>query len=807
MKNNKTPGEDGIPVDFYKVFWNQLKKPFMQMMHEVYEKGKLHCTARQGILNLIPKAGKDARVVKNLRPITLLNTDYKIIEKGVAEKMIPSLNQIIHRDQRGFMKNRRISVNIRKLLDIMHMADVQDMEAVVLSMDFVKCFDRCSFRILFGSLDYFGFGEMVKTWTEILYKDFMVKIQNNGHFSSHIDIERGVHQGGCCSAIYFLVIAEILAISLRGNEEIEGIVVKEIISLLNQFADDMDIFSMASEKSIRAIMGELHSFQLQSGFLVSYDKTTLYRIGSLRYSKAAMYNITDFAWSSADIKVLGVTISYDEISDKNFEPMISKVRTILGSWENRGLSLLGKVQVINSLIASQFVYKMMVLPNISSRIIKCLENEIRDYLWNGKKSKVAFRTLQNDKQNGGLKLVNLKYKEKALKATWPQILKTEPEYSQIVYNILRCSTLGEDLWRCNLKMEDVQYLRIKEEFWHQVLESWCLYNFNNNVRVENQLLWYNSLIRVRGKPIFWQDMYKNGLKYVHQLFEGGDFRSQECMWEDFRLSPLRYNSLKVSIPLCWKQFFQEYGHQILFSPIPPHNYDQSITVKLKNFAREVYWTIMDDILVIHNKYLKWRQELGEEWGEEANLIDYGKYHKRLYAITNVPKFRSFQYRVLQRALVTNVQMKHWGMIESDLCSFCGECRESISHLLASCSMVLSLWGRVKGWLEVKYEGISMEWGIKNIIFNTVARTDRHVINFLVLVTKQYIYRQRCMKSNLSFAELIRIFEKYSRIEKYIAIKHGKLPMYVKKWENLKKDSTYNVRVDISEFISEYVLEM
>ena len=233
-------------------------------------------TARQGVLNLIPKAAKDTRFVQNLRPITLLNTDYKIIEKAIANKMIPALPYIIHTDQRGFMKNRRISVNIRKMLDIIHEAQVEDLEAVVLSLDFVKCFDKCSFSILHGSLDFFGFGGIVRDWTQILYKHYSVKIQNNGHFSEKIDIKKGVHQGGCCSSIYFLVIAEILAIALRGNEQIEGLTVRDIRNLLNQFADDMDIFSYASKESIQAIFNELESFRLQSGFMLSYEKTTLY---------------------------------------------------------------------------------------------------------------------------------------------------------------------------------------------------------------------------------------------------------------------------------------------------------------------------------------------------------------------------------------------------------------------------------------------------------------------------------------------------------------------------------------------------
>ena len=137
----------------------------------------------------------DTRYVKNLRPITLPNTDYKIIEKAIANKMAPPLKYIISQDQRGFMKNRRISGNLRKMLDIIHQAKVEDLEAVILSLDFVKCFDRCSFSILHGSLEFFQFGIIVQQWTKILYQDYQVKIQNNGYFSSPILIQKGVHQG------------------------------------------------------------------------------------------------------------------------------------------------------------------------------------------------------------------------------------------------------------------------------------------------------------------------------------------------------------------------------------------------------------------------------------------------------------------------------------------------------------------------------------------------------------------------------------------------------------------------------------
>ena len=635
MNNCKTPGEDGLPIEIYKVFWNQLKEPFYNMVLQCYKTGIMHESARKGILNLIPKANKDTRFVKNLRPITLLNTDYKIIEKAIANKIIPALEHIIYKDQRGFMEDRRISVNIRKMLDIMHQVEKEDLEAIVMSLDFVKCFDKCSFSILHGSLEYFGFGNIVQDWTKILYRDFTVKIQNNGYFSSPIEIKKGVHQGGCCSAVYFLVIAEILAISLRENTNIDGITIKDIKNLLNQFADDMDIFSLCNEKSLKAIHEELEKFKWQSGFTVSYEKTTIYRIGSLRHSNAQLYDMNQFTWSNQDINVLGITIAHEEILDKNYQQMVKKTEGILNSWTNRGLSLIGKIQVVNTLVASLFVYKMMVLPTIPQQIIKKIDNVIRQYIWNGKKAKISYKTLQNPKDQGGLNLVDLKRKDRALKATWPKILAQEQEYSDLVYSQLRVNNLKENIWRCSLRAEDVSHIGISNQFWEDVLRSWCEFNSYHMRRTENQIIWYNSNIRVKGKPFFWKDIYEKGLMYVHQLFCNGTLIPSLEAREAFGLTELRYNSLKSAIPVEWRRFFAENVTQSFF-PLPPHNYDKAFGEYKDNLTRQVYKSSADDILLCHNKYIKWREELGENFCE--GILDFGKRHMDIYRITNIAKF-------------------------------------------------------------------------------------------------------------------------------------------------------------------------
>ena len=796
MNNNKTPGEDGLPVEFYKIFWPQIKSLFYDMVSETYTEGMLHSSARKGILNLIPKPGKDSRYIKNLRPITLLNVDYKIIEKAIANLMIPALEYIIHKDQRGFMKNRRISVNIRKMLDIIHSAESQDLEAVVMSLDFVKCFDKCSFSILHGSLDFFGFGKTVKDWTRILYKDFTVKVQNNGYFSDHIGIHKGVHQGGCCSSIYFLVIAEILALSLRHNESIDGITIADIRNLLNQFADDMDIFSLCNEKSLKAIHSELEDFRMQSGFTVSYDKTTIYRIGSLRHTDAQLYSLDQFIWSNKDINVLGVTIAHEDLVEKNYSKIVGKARNILEAWYNRGLSLIGKVQIVNTLVASLFVYKMMVLPSIPEKVVKNVDNLIRDFLWSGKKAKIALPTLQNPKNQGGLNLVNLKKKEIALKSPWPQILYEEEDYASIVYSLLKASTLREDIWRCTLLPEDVKKLKVKSEFWANVLEAWCHFNFLHDSRVENQLIWYNSNIRVRNKPFFWADIYRRGLTYVHQLFVDGGFKTDVQMQNEFGLNTLRYNTLKVAIPKKFVDFFK-LNQQAAFLPLAPHNYDMCIQVWGNNFSRKVSRFLADDITLIHNKWVKWEQELGSPLGED--IYHYTSSFNRLYSVTNIPKFRSFQFRLLHRALVTNVHLHRWSIKESDLCTFCKHEKETLTHLFVTCKEVSMLWEKVTKYLVSRYPGVTLEINAHNIINNAITPGKGDVINFVVLLTKQFIYAQKCLGGDIHFPYLMQKIRMVEQIEKYIAVKNGKLAIHNRKWSRKKEE------ISVSDVIHEFLV--
>lgn len=118
LKKNKCPGTDGLTPELYLHFWPYLAKNFKLLFSEIVDNKLLHSSARDGILTLLGKLDKDPLLVPNWRPITLLNTDYKLFAKVLANRLLHVLPQLVGDDQFGYIKGRSISDNLLDLFSI-----------------------------------------------------------------------------------------------------------------------------------------------------------------------------------------------------------------------------------------------------------------------------------------------------------------------------------------------------------------------------------------------------------------------------------------------------------------------------------------------------------------------------------------------------------------------------------------------------------------------------------------------------------------------------------------------------------------
>ena len=87
FKTGKTPGNDGIPVEFYRVFWPLLGKFMVDSFNEAYNKKEMSHSQKQAVITLIEKKGKDRNYLENWRPISLINVDAKIASKVIATRV------------------------------------------------------------------------------------------------------------------------------------------------------------------------------------------------------------------------------------------------------------------------------------------------------------------------------------------------------------------------------------------------------------------------------------------------------------------------------------------------------------------------------------------------------------------------------------------------------------------------------------------------------------------------------------------------------------------------------------------------
>ena len=128
----------------------------------------LSVTQCLGIITLIPKGSKDKTLLKNWRPLTLLNSLYELASGCIAERIKPHLDSIIHRDQKGFVAGRYIGEAVMTTYDLIHWAKVNHRTGILLLLDFEKAYDTLSFSYIKKCLIFFNFGESLIKWIELL---------------------------------------------------------------------------------------------------------------------------------------------------------------------------------------------------------------------------------------------------------------------------------------------------------------------------------------------------------------------------------------------------------------------------------------------------------------------------------------------------------------------------------------------------------------------------------------------------------------------------------------------------------------
>lgn len=416
MKNGKAPGCDGLPPEFFRRFWEDLGPLLLQSFQHSLRVGKLTPDQRRGIISLIPKKGKDKTCIQNWRPISMLNTDFKILAKALARRLSCVLPSIVHHNQTGFVPTRYIGDNIKNIQALMDFTQETGRSGIFVSLDFAAAFDSLDHKFLFKSLGTFQLGDTFMSWVKLLYESTESCILNCGTSSGWFPFNRGVRQGCPISPFLFVLAVEKLADVIRQDPLIRGIDLLDSNTKMLQFADDSSLF-LQDESSLLTALQTIQSFQSVSGLGLNIGKSQGIIIGDIHLQSDLAKAIP---WGHK-LHILGINFDVREYENKdvelNFRPALQKMKRVCDSWSLRNISLKGKTVVLNTLVLPIIYYQCTMLP-VPHSVFKEIDAMISSFLWMGKCPKISRAALEQNTGAGGLGLHSIYSRVKAAKLNW-----------------------------------------------------------------------------------------------------------------------------------------------------------------------------------------------------------------------------------------------------------------------------------------------------------------------------------------------------------------------------------------------------
>ena len=218
----KLPGSDGFSTEFYLFFWDLLAPLLLRVANSCYRGGELVNSMKGSVTRLIYKKRGDIKDLKNWRPISLLNVDYKIVSKAITVRLSKVLEHVVGPAQTCSVPGRSILANTFLLQDTLDYIERTNEPAILLSLDQEKAFDRVDRSFLLELLPSLGFGPSFCRWVTTLYSGANMRIILNDWLTPQIPLERGVRQGDPLSPLLYVLCVEILANLIRTCPQIEG---------------------------------------------------------------------------------------------------------------------------------------------------------------------------------------------------------------------------------------------------------------------------------------------------------------------------------------------------------------------------------------------------------------------------------------------------------------------------------------------------------------------------------------------------------------------------------------------------------
>ena len=745
LNKDSSPGSDGLTAIFYLTFWEQLKNLLFKSIEESIVHKSLTLTQRRAIITLLPK-GNDQEQLKHIsrwRPISLTNLDYKLFSKVLAMRLQSVLHTLINENQVGFLKNRSINDHIRLIDDMINIANKNNLQGMLISLDFQKAFDSVSKNSIIACMKRFNFGPIYTNYVATILNDTEASVKNAGWLSSWFTTSRGVRQGCCLSPLLFILVVECLAIKIRSNDSIKSMSFlnnnRDKDTKLLQYADDITLFIKCIE-SLSLTLKEIDSFKQISGLILNREKSIGMWLGR---DKGRPPGGEGIKWLKEDenIKILGIYYSSNteaSLIEQNWSTKIEEVKRVMMQWSRRNISLWGKSIIVKTFILSKlnYILQSLCLPD---HVLKLIDSLVFKFIWkSGSNStgheRIKRTTLCLDVSEGGISMISIIDQQHVMLIKW--MLKINKNKNSIHYAIVNEVLKGiggiQYFLNCNTNITCFKGLNtVYNMYWQKAITAWIPFD-KSLFAIDNDMslaMFNNKGILHHNMPLFINKWIDSNFKYLYQLLKvDGQIKTYQEVQQE--IGP--YGGLMLDYMAVCKAVIKS-GINLTSINHDPTTLNITMPLISNKALRRLIASKKGLLLNCTNVWLR-------------KQVDISRYFTIGLESTKESRLKLLHFNIIHNCYPTNELLTQMRMKQSNKCDFCQEV-DFLEHFFYECQRLRIFWHDVEYIMNTilnQYVRINNTIALLGITKNDTTANAKRIneANHLLLIARMSISKLR-----------------------------------------------------------------
>lgn len=254
----------------------------------------------------------------------------------------------------GFIPLHQAGDNTRKVIDLIHVANRDNTESLILSLDAEKVFDCPGWPFMLATLSHMGFRGTFLRAVQHLYTNPTSQVKTPFATSPTFPATNGTHQGYPLSPVRFALCVEPLVATIRRNPDIRCISVRGKEFKTSLFADDIILTLTQPRISLPNLHTELDKYGELSRYKMNASKSMALPLKVPEKELLHLQSEFPYNWERISLKYLGVNLtpSFDSLYQANFPPLYKSIRELIQKWKTHQISLLGRIASVKMVLLS-----------------------------------------------------------------------------------------------------------------------------------------------------------------------------------------------------------------------------------------------------------------------------------------------------------------------------------------------------------------------------------------------------------------------------------------------------------------------